>query len=148
MLTSITTRFSTFAQPAVPARTSRGIAQIGLAALLALSGSMAFAQIADGTTGIDATGDAKSEMAACNSGKSPQARATCLTEVRNAQAAKRAGKLGTDADYAANSLKRCEVFKDSSDQNACKARLMNSKSATGSVASGGVLFEAEVPVAP
>lgn len=145
MLKSIPSRFFHFSHPA---RASKGLAQIGLTALLALSGSMASAQIADGTTGIDASGNAKSEMAACNSGKSPQARATCMTEVRNANAAKRAGKLGTDSDYAANAVKRCEVFKNPSDQEACKARLMNSKNAAGSIASGGVLFEAEVPVAP
>ena len=127
-------------------RASKGMAYFGLAALLAMSGSIAAAQIADGTTGIDDTGNAKSEMAACTSGKSQQARTTCITEVRNANAAKRAGKLGTNSDYAANALKRCEVFKDSSDQAACKARVMNEKNGTGSVASGGILFEAVVPV--
>ncbi len=127
-------------------RASKGMAYLGLATLLAMSGSIASAQIADGSTGIDATGNAKSEMAACMSGKSNQDRATCIKEVRNANAAKRAGKLGVNGDYAANALKRCEVFKDPSDQAACKARLMNEKNAAGSVAAGGVLLEAQVPV--
>ena len=75
-------------------RASKGMAYLGLATLLAMSGSIASAQIADGSTGIDATGNAKSEMAACMS----------------------------------------------------KARLMNEKNAAGSVAAGGVLLEAQVPV--
>ena len=144
MLKSIQSRFCHFVPPA---RARNGMACFRLAALLAMSGSIAAAQIANGTTGIDDTGNAKSEMAACTSGKSQQARATCMTEVRNANAAKRAGKLGTNSDYAANALKRCEVFKTSSDQAACKARVMNEKNGTGSVASGGILFEAVVPVA-
>lgn len=143
MMKSIKSRFCHSVQQG---RASRSVAYFGLAALLAMSGSMASAQIASGTTGIDDTGNAKSEMAACTSGKSQQARATCITEVRNANAAKRAGKLGTNGDYAANALKRCEVFKEASDQDACKARVMNEKSGSGSVASGGVLFEAVVPV--
>ena len=44
----------------------------------------ATAQIASGTTGIDATGNAASEMAACNNGSTQQSRETCMTEVRNA----------------------------------------------------------------
>ena len=128
------------------ARAAKGMAYFGVAALLAMSGSMATAQIAAGTTGIDATGNAKSEMAACKNGKTQQDRATCMMEVRNAQAAKRAGKLDTNGDYAANALKRCDAFKDADDQSACKARVMNSAGAAGSVAAGGVLREAEVLV--
>ena len=51
------------------------------------------AQVSSGTTGIDATGNASSEMAACNNGSTQQDRATCMTEVKNANAAKRAGQL-------------------------------------------------------
>ena len=91
------------------ARAAKGMAYFGVAALLAMSGSMA-------------------------------------TEVRNAQAAKRAGKLDTNGDYAANALKRCDAFKDADDQSACKARVMNSAGAAGSVAAGGVLREVEVLV--
>lgn len=127
-------------------RVVQGMAYWAAAGLLALSGSLASAQSGLGTTGIDATGDAKSELAACKNGASQQDSATCMKEVRNAQAAKRAGKLETNTDYAANALKRCEAFKDASEQSACQARIMNTAGATGSVAAGGVLRQAEVLV--
>ena len=129
-----------------PGRAAKEMAHFGVAALLAMSGSIASAQITAGTTGIDASGNAKSEMAACKNGKTQQDRATCMLEVRNAQTEKRAGKLDTHGDYAANALKRCDAFKDAEDQSACKARVMNSAGAGGSVAAGGVLREAEVVV--
>ena len=69
-----------------------------------------------------------------------------MKEARNAAAAKRAGKLGNDGDFAANAMKRCEVFKTEDDKSACKARVMNSANAQGSVAGGGVLLEAETVV--
>ncbi len=123
---------------------TQAAACFGLAALFAMG--PASAQIASGTTGIDATGDAKSEMAACKSGKTQQDRATCITEVRNANAAKRAGKLENgNGQFSANALKRCEVFKGE-DQLACQARITGEGKAQGSVASGGVLREAEITV--
>ncbi len=130
-------------------RFGKGVAYFGLAVLLAMtatSAQIASAQIASGTTGIDATGDAKSEMAACNSGKTQQDKATCITEVKNANAAKRAGKLENgDGQFSANALKRCDVFKGD-DQIACKERIAGSGKAQGSVAGGGVLREAEITV--
>ncbi|MFC5523156.1 hypothetical protein [Polaromonas jejuensis] len=128
-------------------RWGKSAAGFGLTALLALS---ATAQIASGTTGIDATGNAKSEMTACNSGKTQQDRATCIKEVKSAQAAKRAGKLGTgdSQQYAANALKRCDAFKTSDDQAACRARIEGQVKIDGSVASGGVLREVETVVTP
>ena len=112
--------------------------------------SSASAQVASGTTGIDASGNASSEMAACKNGKTQQARETCMTEVKNANAAKRAGKLSTSGDFSANALRRCEVFKAAEDQSACRARVMGETEAQGSVAGGGVLRETEtvVPAAP
>ena len=73
-----------------------------------------------------------------------------MTEVKNANAAKRAGKLGTSGDFSANALRRCEVFKAAEDQSACRARVMGETEAQGSVAGGGVLRETEtvVPAAP
>ena len=130
-------------------RLGKGAGCFGGAALLALSAAMtpiASAQMAGGSTGMDASGNAKSEMAACKSGKTPQARATCLNEARNAQAAKRAGKLQNYGDFSANAMKRCEVFKDSADREACQARLMDQAKVEGSVAEGGILREAETPM--
>lgn len=146
MLTSTPSRFL---HPVRLTRLAKGATYFGFAALLAMTAAtaqMASAQIASGTTGIDASGNAKSEMAACMSGKSPQAKATCITEVRNANAEKRAGKLGNSGDFSANALMRCEVFKSADDQSACKARVMSDNNAQGSVAGGGVLREAETVV--
>ena len=124
----------------------KGVAFFGLAALLAMTA--ATAQIASGTTGIDATGDAQSELAACNSGKTQQDKATCLTEVKNANAAKRAGKVdNAGGQFAANALKRCDVLKGE-DRIACQARIQGFGNNDGSVASGGVVRQIETVVAP
>ena len=132
-------------------RLGKGVTCFGFVAVLALtaaSAQISLAQVASGTTGIDATGNASSEMAACNSGQTQQDRETCMKEVRNANAAKRAGKLGNGADFSANAMKRCEVFKASDDQVACRARVMSDSKAQGSIASGGVLREAETVITP
>ena len=121
-------------------RLGKGSAYFGLAALLAMSAASAQIAALD-TTGLDASGNAKSEMAACNSGKTQQDRSACIKEVRNAAAEKRAGKLGNGADFAANAMKRCEIFKDTLDLEACRARVESQAKLDGSVAAGGVLRE-------
>ena len=69
-----------------------------------------------------------------------------MTEVRNANAAKRAGKLeNSNGQFAANALKRCDVFKGE-DQAACRARIVGQGKIAGSVAGGGVLREVETVV--
>jgi hypothetical protein len=124
---------------------AKGAAGFALAALLAVS---ATAQIASGTTGIDATGNAQSEMAACNNGKTQQDRATCLTEVKNANAAKRAGKVDNAGDqFQANAMQRCNVL-PSQDRVACEARVAGYGNPQGSVAGGGVITEIETVVVP
>ncbi len=127
-------------------RVSKGVAGCALTALLAMSA--ATAQIASGTTGIDATGNAQSEMAACTSGRSQQDRATCITEVKNANAAKRAGKIdNAGAQFRANALQRCNVL-ESQDKAACEARVLGYGNPQGSVAGGGVVTEIESVVRP
>ena len=124
----------------------KGAAALALTALLAMSG--ATAQIAAGSTGIDATGNAQSELAACNSGRTQQARATCITEVKNANAAKRAGKLdNAGGQFKANALKRCDVL-SGDDKLACQARMSGQGITQGSVAGGGVIREIETVVVP
>ena len=114
-------------------------------ALLAMS---ATAQIAVGTTGIDATGNANSEMAACNNGKTHQDRETCLIEVKNANAAKRAGKVdNAGGQFQANAMQRCNVLPPE-DKVACEARVAGYGSPQGSVAGGGVINEIETVVVP
>ena len=123
----------------------KGAAGFALAALLAVS---ATAQIAAGTTGIDATGNAQSEMAACNNGKTQQDRATCLTEVKNANAGRRAGKVdNAGGQFQANAMQRCNAL-PSQDKLACEARVAGYGNPQGSVAGGGVITEIETVVVP
>ncbi len=125
--------------------TTRSVAGFAFCALLAVS---ATAQIAAGTTGIDATGNAKSEMAACNNGKTQQDRATCLTEVKNANAARRAGKVdNAGGQFQANAMQRCNIL-PSQDKIACEARVAGYGNPQGSVAGGGVITEIETVVVP
>jgi hypothetical protein len=108
----------------------------------------ASAQIASGTTGIDATGNAQSEMAACNNGKTQQDRETCMTEVKNANAAKRAGKVdNSGGKFKENALARCDALKGE-DQIACQARIVGYGDTAGSVAGGGVIRQVETVTVP
>ena len=145
MFTSIQSRLSSTLRPSRVNRMGKGVVYVGLAALMSLSAATAQIAALD-VTGLDASGNAKSEMAACNSGKTRQDRAACLKEVRNANAQKRAGKLRSGTDYTANALKRCEVFKGNDDQAACRARVESQAQIEGSVAGGGVLRESETVV--
>ena len=116
-----------------------------LTALLAMS---ATAQIATGTTGIDNTGNAASEMAACNNGTTQQSRETCMIEVRNANAARRAGKVdNAGGQFKANALMRCNALQGE-DKVACEARVEGYGSPEGSVAGGGVITQVETVVVP
>lgn len=57
----------------------RGIlASIGIASLLTVTAAVA--QVAAGTTGIDASGSYKKEVQSCLNGQSQQDQATCLRE--------------------------------------------------------------------
>jgi hypothetical protein len=146
MLTSIPSRFL---RPARLNLVAKGMTYAGLAALLTMAAATAQIAAPD-TTGLDKSGNPKSELAACKSGKTKQDRAACLREVQNANAEKRAGKLGSGADYTANAMKRCDVFKESEDKAACRARIESQAKLDGSVGDGGVLREGEivVPAAP
>lgn len=124
---------------------AKSLCAFSLTALLAVT---ATAQIASGTTGIDATGNAASEMAACNNGTTQQSRETCMREVRNANAAKRAGKIdNAGGQYRANALMRCDVLQGEN-KVACQARVLGYGSPQGSVAGGGVLTQVETVVVP
>lgn len=126
-------------------RLTKSIAGFALTALLAMG---ATAQVAVGTTGIDATGNAASEMAACNNGRTQQDRDTCLTEVKNANAAKRAGQVdNAGGQFGANALQRCNALMGE-DKLACEARVVGYGNAQGSVAGGGVITEVETVVVP
>lgn len=132
-------------------RLGKGVSCFGFVSVLALTAATAqisLAQIASGTTGIDATGNASSEMAACNSGQTQQDRETCMTEVRNANAEKRAGKLdNAGGQFGANAVQRCDVL-TGEQKIACEARVLGIGNAQGSVAGGGVIREVETVVVP
>jgi hypothetical protein len=117
---------------------------------LALMGAatLACAQITPtGDTGIDASGSAERERAACLTGRTPQDQATCLKEADNAAAEKRKGTLDTQGNLTANALKRCNVL-TGEERAACEARVLGYGNTSGSVAGGGVIREVETVVVP
>jgi len=124
----------------------RGLFGFALTAALAMTA--ATAQVASGTTGIDNTGNAQSELAACNSGRTQQDKETCLIEVKNANEARRAGKVdNAGSQFKANALERCKVL-SGEDKLACEARVVGYGNPQGSVAGGGVLTQVETVVLP
>lgn len=126
-------------------KVTKTILAFSITALFAIT---ATAQIATGTTGIDATGNAAREMEACNNGTTQQSRETCMTEVRNANAAKRAGQVdNAGGQFSANALMRCNVLQGE-DKIACEARVLGYGNPQGSVAGGGVITEVETVVVP
>lgn len=99
-------------------------------------------------TGIDDSGSYQQEVQACLSGRTQQARETCLLEARNAHAALRRGELTRqDGDFTANALARCEPLMGEY-KAACHARVMGFGTASGSVSGGGMLREVETVVLP
>lgn len=127
-------------------RARRSLIYFSAATLLAATA--ATAQVASGTTGIDASGNYQQEVQACRSGKTQQDQPTCLKEARNAQADKKRGVLdNAGGNFAANAAARCEALQGE-DRAACDARMMGYGSVTGSVAGGGLLREVETVVMP
>ena len=127
-------------------RSRKSLVSFGVAALLAVTA--ATAQVATGTTGIDASGSYQQEVNACLTGKTQQDQATCLLEARNAQADKKRGVLdNAGAQFDSNAALRCDVLAGE-DKAACHARVLGYGSTTGSVAAGGVLREVETVVLP
>ena len=132
--------------PSISNNVGRAIFCFALTAALAMTA--ATAQVASGTTGIDATGNAQSEMAACATGRTQQDTETCMKEVRNASQARRAGQIdNAGGQYGANSLERCNVL-IGEDKFACQARVVGYGNPQGSVAGGGVVTEIETVVVP
>lgn len=104
---------------------------------------LASAQVATGTTGIDASGNYQQELRTCQGDMPHEDRATCLREARNAQAEKRRGRLdNAGGDFTANALARCGAH-TGDERGACEARIQGQGTTSGSVAGGGVLREIE-----
>jgi hypothetical protein len=124
----------------------KSLVSYGVAALLAMTA--ATAQVATGTTGIDASGSFQQEVNACNNGRTQEDQATCLREARNAQADKQRGVLdNSGAQFQANARARCDAL-SGEEKAACQARLVGYGTTSGSVAGGGVLREVETVVLP
>jgi hypothetical protein len=122
----------------------KSLSSFGFVALLAVTA--ATAQVATGTTGIDASGSYRQEVAACQSGKTQQDRATCLKEARNARGDKSRGALNNaGGKFEANATARCNVL-SGDDKAACEARVLGNADTSGSVAGGGVLRRTETVV--
>lgn len=122
------------------------------AAFMMVAGS-AMAQAHHGvlrTPGIDHSGITQHEIMSCKQGRTPQDRATCLEEARNAAADRRRGELLEPGheDYQANRLKRCDVFTAADDKAACLARVKGMGEVEGNVSQGGVLTEVETIKVP
>lgn len=127
-------------------RSRKNLIYFGVTALLAVTA--ATAQVATGTTGIDASGNYQQEVQACLSGRTQQDQATCLKEARNAQGDKKRGLLdNAGGRFEANAAARCDVL-SGEEKAACQARMMGFGSTSGSVAGGGVLREVETVVVP
>ena len=124
----------------------KSLLSFGVVALLAMTA--ATAQVATGTTGIDASGSYQQEVNACMTGKTQQDQETCLREARNAQADKKRGVLdNAGAQFNSNASARCDVLQGE-EKAACQARVLGYGNTTGSVAAGGVLREVETVVLP
>ena len=129
-------------------RQRRSLWSFGAASLLAVTA--ATAQVAGtlpGATGLDASGNYRSEVQACLSGRTAQDRETCLREARNAQAERQRGTLDNQAQFRANAAARCEPL-SGEEKAACQARVMGHGDVSGSVEGGGVLRQVETVVLP
>ncbi|WBY00648.1 hypothetical protein PE066_14390 [Ramlibacter tataouinensis] len=120
--------------------------------LLALGAATAqVAAAADAAPPAESAASYRAQVQDCKAGRTQQDRATCLLEARNAHAAQQRGALSngaSPAQYEANAMARCEVFKDAESKAACEARVMGYGNVSGSVAGGGVLREVETVVLP
>lgn len=127
-------------------KVNRSLASFGVSALLAMTAVAAQVATAGTETGIDDSGNYRSEVQACMSGQTQQDRDTCLKEARNARADKQRGALdNAGGRYEQNAKARCDVLKGE-DRAACEARVLGFGETSGSVAGGGVLREVETVV--
>lgn len=137
-------------------RSLKSVLSYGAAALLALGAASAQVAMAAGSSEaafpgaamIDSTGSYRSEVQACMTGRTQEDRETCLTEARNAHAAKARGNLNTYGEHEQNAVARCNVFQNGEEKAACEARVLGYGSVDGSVAGGGLIRESETVVLP
>jgi hypothetical protein len=83
----------------------------------------------------------RNDLAVCNSGASPEGRATCLKEAHAVYAQRLHGGLSNgDSRYARNARQRCEAL-TGADRDACRERMRGEGTTSGSADGGGVLRE-------
>lgn len=128
------------------ARSRKSFLSFGAAALLAVGA--ATAQVTTMDTRIDDSGSYRAEVQACMSGSSQQSREDCMKEARNAAAEKQRGRLETYGAHESHATARCDVHQTGEDRAACRARVLGMGATEGSVAGGGLLYEAETVVLP
>ncbi len=115
----------------------RGLALCAVGAFLGASAVLA----ADGSSPSDAQARYLQERAMCESGQSPQDRATCLREAGAALDEARRGRLNDgQAQYQQNALIRCNAL-PTEERDACQARMQGQGVTRGSVAEGGIYRE-------
>lgn len=121
--------------------------RLALVLLMGLPLGVSSALAADRQVNAEAQQRYQQERAICLSGKSHQDRTTCLTEADNAYAQVRRGALSGDSntDLQANALVRCDA-QPAADRQACVLRIQGEGSVDGSVKSGGVIRQIELPI--
>lgn len=88
------------------------------------------------------------ERAVCESGQSPQDRATCLQEAAAARDAARRDQLtSADSSYEKNALARCDALPPH-DRDLCQRRVRGEGVTKGSVSEGGIYREYREVILP
>lgn len=119
-----------------------------LAAAAALAFTFAVQAGGSGNAGLaEANSAYEKERALCNSGKSHQARATCLQEAGAAHEEAKRGALANagGTDLQKNATQRCQAQPEA-DRAACVQRIVGSGTTEGSVKGGGVIRQTETKV--
>ncbi|MEO8855904.1 MAG: hypothetical protein ABI343_02845 [Burkholderiaceae bacterium] len=117
---------------------------LGGAALLLCAGTQAASQ-----SMADAQARYHQQLQACKSAQSQEDPVACRKEAVNALAAARRGALTSESSdqYLQNAVQRCNAFKNTSDRDDCRNRILKG-TVQGSVAGGGVLIEGVTVVPP
>ena len=124
-----------------PGRTLTCLALAACAGLFSLN-----AAAADKTAAAEAQAQYKRDLAACDSNRATEDRATCRTEAGRAYAeVRKGGFTGSQDQFAANARQRCEALKGI-DRTACEQRMSGQGSVQGSVAGGGIIRESTITV--
>jgi hypothetical protein len=129
--------------PIAPRTLARAVRIACLSSVFLVAGQVL---AADGASGDDAETRYREQRALCESGLSPQDRASCLQEaaaaLNEARSGRLAGNTGNVADdrFQRNALARCQPLPEA-DRAACEARMTGEGTTRGSLESGGIYRE-------